>query len=155
MLAVAVASIAGLSALGWRLPRELPIHRAGAPTAPRWQFFLVGGLVYPLIVAEAAVGAGGRAPAALVFAAICATLSVGLYWVLAHVGTERNARHIVAFSAGLLVFLIPIGLIDSFPLEFVLVADAAVIYFLYWLDRDLDRRSLSAPLPPAPRPAPT
>ena len=38
MLAVAVASIAGLSALGWRLPRELPDPRTGAPTAPRWQF---------------------------------------------------------------------------------------------------------------------
>jgi hypothetical protein len=154
MLAVAVGSIAALCLVGWRLPRDLPIHRAGPPTATRWQFFLVGCFVYPLIVAEAAVGAGRGAPPALVFLVICVTLAVGLYWVLVHVGTERNERHVLVFSAGLLVLLLPIGLIASFPLEFVLVADAAVIYFLYWLDRELGRRSVPAPPPPSSRPVP-
>jgi hypothetical protein len=153
MLAVTVASIVGLCLLGWKLPRELSVHRPGPPTASRLQFFLVGSLIYPAIVVEALAGAGRGFSPVGTFVVIVLTLAVALLWALRRVGTEGNERQVVAFSAGLLVLGIAVGLIGSFPIEIVVVADAVVVYFFYWLDRELGRRSALADVRPGPVPA--
>jgi hypothetical protein len=148
MLGVTVAGIVALCLVGWTLPTDLSIRRPGPPTASRLRFFLVGLVIYPAIVVEALAGAGrGFSPVAT-FLVICATLVLGLLWVLQRIGTEHNERQVVAFSGGLLVLGILIGLIGSFPIEIVVIADVSVVYFLFWLDREFARRDRSVDVPP-------
>jgi len=155
LLIAAIAVIVALCLLGWRLPGELPLRRLGPPTGSRAQFFLVGCFAYPLLVVEAEFGASGRLPPVLIFLAIGATTVGFFFWVLRHVGTERYERHVVAFGAGLLVLGMILGVLFEFPWEFVLIADAAVVYFLYWLDRDLQRRERPSLTVADPRPLAT
>ena len=142
LLLASVVAIVGLIALGWKLPKEIAWRRGGPPTASRRQFFLVGCIAYPALVLVADVGASAGLPPVVVFAAIVAITFGVLSWILRHVGTHGFERHVVAFSAGLLALGLVLGILFEFPWEFVLLADAAVVYFLWWLDRDLARRSL-------------
>lgn len=147
-LAGAITCIVALCLLGWSLPPELAIRRPGPPTASRRQFFLVGCFAYPLLVVVALVGAGRGVSPALVFLAEVA-LSIGFFlWVLRNIGTEMVERHVLAFGAGLVVLGVLLGAIVEFPWEFVLLADAAVVYFFYWLDRDLAHRQSANAVPP-------
>ncbi|MCI4360383.1 MAG: hypothetical protein L3J91_01630 [Thermoplasmata archaeon] len=141
MLGVTVIAIVALCVAGYRLPRELPWVRPGPPTGSRRQFFLVGAFAYPLLVVEASVGAADHLSPVLTFAVIALTAIASAAWVLRHVGSVGYERHVVAFGAGLVVLGLLLGVIVEFPWEFVLLADAAVVYFLYWLDRDLARRA--------------
>ncbi|MCI4322546.1 MAG: hypothetical protein L3K03_00735 [Thermoplasmata archaeon] len=159
LLAVAIGSIVGLCVLGRRLPTELPLRRPGPPTGSRGGFFLLGCFVYPGAVLLTIVGAGSHLPPVVVFAAIVGELALAGLWFLRHIGTEANERHLVVFAAGLFALGILLGLLFEFPLEFVVLADVAVIYFLFWLDRDLERRAFPRPsarrdagpvVPPAP-----
>jgi len=155
MLGVTVVVIAALCLVGWRLPARIGLERSGPPVASRAESFLVGAIVYPLIVLEASVGANRNLSPIAVFLVILATLAAALVWALRRMGTERNERHVVAFTAGLLVLLIGIGWIASFPFELVLIADTAVVYFLVWLDRDLERRATPVAVPPGVSPGPS
>jgi hypothetical protein len=143
-LVASVLSIVFLCGLGRWLPRDLRLHRTGSPTSTRRRFFLAGCFAYPLMVVVAILGAGRGLPPLVVFLAIVAVPVALLLWVLRNVGTERGERHVVAFGAGLLVLGIALGVVLEFPWEFVIVADAAVVYFFLWLDRDLDRRERAA-----------
>ncbi|MCI4340376.1 MAG: hypothetical protein L3J73_03815, partial [Thermoplasmata archaeon] len=148
LLAVTVAVIVGLCLVGWRLPREFAWRRAGAPTVSRLQFFLIGCFAYPALVIEAEAGVSAAVPAVLTFAVLVGTTVGFWFWVLRHVGTERHERHVLAFGAGLLVLGMVLGVLFSFPWEIVVVADAAVIVFFRWLDRELAARELApAPVP--------
>lgn len=140
LLGITVGAIVALCLLGWWLPRELPFRRRGFPTASRLSFFLVGCFAFPLMVVVTTAGAARGLPPALIFAAIVG-MTIGFFiWVLRRVGTGHHERHVVAFGAGLLVLGFFLGVIFEFPLEFVLIADAAVVYFLFWIDRDLARK---------------
>jgi hypothetical protein len=146
LLAVAIASIFALCLLGHRLPSPLPLRRPGPPTGSRWGFFLLGCFVYPGAVLLTVVGASSHVPPALVFAAIVGEMGLAGAWFLRHIGTEANERHIVGFAAGLFALGMLLGLLFEFPIEFVALADVAVIYFLFWLDRDLQRRASTPPV---------
>ena len=154
ILTGSIVAIVALCLVGYWLPRDLTIRRAGPPTSSRLRFFLVGCLAYPLMVLAAILGAGKGLPPILVFLAVVAIPVLFLVWVLRNVGTEHNERHVIAFGAGLLVIGVVLGIVLEFPYEFVLIADAAVVYFFLWLDRDLARRdSPVSPLQRFPGPA--
>jgi hypothetical protein len=141
LLAVVVAAILGLCLLGRRLPRDLLARHPGPPSASRLEFFLVGCFAYPLMVIVTLIGASERlAPMLVLF--IIAAIPVGFgLWVLRNIGTQGYQRHVLAFGAGLLALGMILGVLFEFPWEFVAVADVAVMYFFYWLDRDLRSRA--------------
>jgi hypothetical protein len=144
LLVASIVAILGLSLLGWKLPRTLAIVRPGPPSASRFRFFVVGGVAYPLMVVATLIGVAERVPP-LALLAILIGMIVGVFlWVVRNVGTEKNERHVVAFGAGLLVLGMILGVLFEFPLELVAIADAAVVYFFFWLDRDLSKRSAHA-----------
>lgn len=150
LLLAAVLAIVGLCALAWKLPRYLLHPRPGPPTGSRLQFFLVGAAVYPLMVLFAVLGAGRGAPPTLVFCAILAEAGLLGWWSIAHLGTVRFERQLIAFGAGLLSLGFVLGIVLEFPIEIVLLADVALVYFLYRLDRSFlhrDRTEPPAPLP--------
>ncbi|MCI4352968.1 MAG: hypothetical protein L3K14_06220 [Thermoplasmata archaeon] len=140
LLGVSIVAIVALCLLGWWLPRDFLLRRRGPPASSRLAFFLVGCLAFPIMVVLATAGAARGLPPALVFMAIVGMTGAFFVWVLRRVGTEHHERHVVAFGAGLLVLGLILGVLFEFPWEFVLIADAAVVYFLYWLDQDLARR---------------
>jgi hypothetical protein len=145
LLAATLVTILGLCLLGWRLPRDLGLVRPGGPSASRLRFFLVGCFAYPLMVMVTLIGVAERVPPVLIFAAIVGLTCSLFLWVLRNVGTERYERHVVAFGAGLLVLGMILGLLFEFPWEIVAIADAVVVYFFLWLDRNLARRLASGP----------
>ncbi len=152
LLGLSVAAIAGLCLLGWRLPADLPLLRRGRPDVGRDWFFLAGAIAFPVLVLETQAGESAGAPATLLFLVITGT-TVGIFlWVLRHVGTEHHERHVLAFGAGLLVLGFVLGVLFEFPWEFVLIADAAVVIFLRWLDKDLAERDSVAVARPLPVP---
>ena len=140
LLGVSIAAIVAFCVLGWWLPQDLTIRRVGPPASSRLSFFLVGCFAYPLMVVLASAGASRGISPALVFAAIVGMTTAFFVWVLRRVGTEHHERHVLAFGAGLLVLGMILGVLFEFPWEFVVIADAAVVYFLFWLDRNLARK---------------
>jgi hypothetical protein len=148
LLASSVAAIIGLCLLGWRLPRDLLRRRPGPPTASRLRFFLVGAFVYPLMVIATLIGVSDHIPAVLLLLVIVGIPAGFFLWVLRNIRGARYERHVVAFGAGLISLGMILGVLFEFPLEIVVIADTAVLYFFFWLDGELARRdgpSMSIP----------
>jgi hypothetical protein len=149
LLAASIAAIVALCLVGRRLPREIFARRTVPPTASRLRFFVVGCVAYPLMVIVSLIGASQKLPPVVLMLLILGMTFGFFYWVLRNVGTERYERHVVAFGAGLVALGMVLGVLFEFPWEFVLIADVAVVYFFYWLDRDLAARGtdLTHPTP--------
>ena len=139
MLGATVVGIVALCLLGFKLPRFLLPVRRGPPTASRLTFYLVGCFAYPLMVMIALLGAGSHLPPALVVLGIVTEVGGLAGWSIRNIGDERNERHLIAFSVGLLTIGFLLGLATEFPFELVAVADAAALYFFLWLDRSFRR----------------
>lgn len=158
LLLASIGAIAALCYLGYRLPRDLFHFRPGPPTASRGSFYVVGALIYPLQVFFAVLGSGKQVYPPLVFLAIALPPVLAFFWFVAHIGSERNERQVIAFALGTLTLGMFLGVVLEFPFEIVALFDAAIIYFLWRLDRRFARveapawpaGGLVAPPPPSP-----
>ena len=79
------------------------------------------------------------APPWAVFILILAIGAVALNWVLRNIGTGDNQRQKLALCTGLIVGLIPMGILSQVApivgLVPVLLADVGAIFFLYLLSK--------------------
>ncbi|MFI5417968.1 MAG: hypothetical protein ACHQ2Y_03605 [Candidatus Lutacidiplasmatales archaeon] len=135
LLVACIGAIVALIVLGYVLPKHLFPVRPGAPTRGPTAFFLLGAFVYPLMVVAAAATASRGASPLLGFLAVVAVPLVFLWVFVRSVGSERNVPQLVAFSGGLMVLGVILGVATQFTVPLVLLADISLFVFLRWLYR--------------------
>ncbi|MGI0133190.1 MAG: hypothetical protein ACREDK_08945 [Thermoplasmata archaeon] len=139
MLVALLTAIVGSCGLAYLLPRYAFPVRKGAPTSRPHVFFLLGALAYPASLVVAQIGWAARVAPELVVLAIVGVFGVGAVAFLRSIGTDRRNRHLVAFSAGLVVFGMILSAIRELSFPIVLLADAAVLVFFAWMYREVSR----------------
>lgn len=128
VLVGAVLAVLALVYLGRVAPADWPTRRSGPPPFGLLTTAFVGVFAYlGILLIE---GMTGNTVAALTFVIVLAFEGVYAWWVFRFLKFPGNERHLLAFSAGAIVPIIPFGVVTQFPLEFVLIADAG-IFLLY------------------------
>jgi hypothetical protein len=148
-----LAVVAGLIVLAATVPADL-IHLASRPSRiGRWGLWLAGSLEWDAWIAVLIVSSARIVPAAAAAAIIFGANGLAVAVVLGRVGWDNLERSKLRFATGMLV---PLFLWDGF-LEFrvpgILGVAFVVAVFLYWLDRQIDRRETvrkGSPLPLSP-----
>lgn len=118
-----------------RASPSLLYARAGDPKISPLRIAIVGVLFYTLVLFAEQLGIG-RVPASVdLIAVILVQLSFLLY-VQKVIGSENNARQLIAIAAGLVVPIALFGFIAELSLPLVLIADLAFGIFIWGLLRN-------------------
>jgi len=124
VLAGALVAICALVFLARRAPLNSPIGGSQSPPFGLVPTAVVGAFAYVgILLIE---GATGKTFAVLTFALVLAYEATYVWWVSRHLVFPGNARHLLAFSLGAVVLLMPFGLISQFPVDIVVIADIGV-----------------------------
>ena len=118
-------AIGFLTYLARRAPTEWPRIRQGKKCG-RKTAFIIGALVFPVVIVSQGSGVSLGIQAWAVFSFILVFLGFYIRWVVQNLSFQRNERHLLAFALGLLVPILGFGFISQFPIELVLIADIAL-----------------------------
>ena len=125
LLLSSLLAIGFLTYLARRAPTEWPRLRQGKQHG-RKTAFIIGALVFPVVIVSQGLGVSLGIPAWAVFSFVLVFLGFFLRWVVQNLSFQQNERHLLAFALGLLVPIMGFGFISQFPVELVLIADLAL-----------------------------
>jgi hypothetical protein len=141
-----VSIIGLLVVLAYLSPANLLPTRTGPPRATPLRAALMGVAFFPPIwILEAVLGYWHVPPAGTILAIVGYELCLG-YLVVRTLGTAHNERQLVAFAAGILGVIGPIGIIAEVPVPATVVADIAAFLFLRHLWRKFPSAPTATPL---------
>lgn len=135
--AACVGTIGVLVLAARLLPRNLFEPKTALPRARPWHFALLGMTFVWILGLSQAVLVRFVVPVAIIAAWVLAFAALTLFVVLRNIGRTGSQPQVVALAGGLVVSLIPMGILAQLGtgpgLIPVLVADGIVVYFVLWL----------------------
>jgi len=153
-LALFLGVVAVLVVLAWRVPGDLLRLTPGPRRIGPWGLWLAGTLEWDAWITVLALSSSARVPAAVAAVVVVLANLGALALVLRRAGAEELDRTKLYFATGMLVPVFLWDIAVEFTVPGILLVAAVFAYFLYWLFRELDRRSRDAAgtLPPGLQP---
>jgi hypothetical protein len=148
--AVCLGTIGVLVLVARHLPRDLFAPKSATPRAPPLAFALMGASFVWILGLTQAVLVFLHVPVALVIAWALGFAALILVLVLRYIGRTRSAPQVVALSGGLVLSLVPMGILSQYAtgvgLVPVLAGDLLAVSFVLWLWKKYGepRRSIGA-----------
>ena len=133
------------------LARRAPVHWGARETqSPPFGLVPTAILGFFGYVGVLLIEGATRNTAAVLTFVLVAVFEGGYLWLVFHsLSFPGNERHLLAFSLGAVIPLIPFGLISEFPIEIVLLADLAILLFYGQLFRMYPSKSSAVQSPTA------
>jgi hypothetical protein len=154
LIAGSFVVIGALVLLARMAPSGLLAPRAGPPSAPRVVFLAVGFAFYLAMILGADIPKALGLPPLFPILGDFAVGALWLWWVVRHIGTERNETALVAFIGGLYAIIMFGGVLSQISLPIILFGDAAFLLFLRSLWRRYSHAAAGDLPPVAPEATP-